>query len=316
MFKRHACAGSKFPLREFLGVLLRLSNFLALEYLKLGEATTHCPACERLIARRYLCDRCQVVSLESDEPSQGKLFNLSGKGAISPSCPGCSWATNAAVQKHRCKELGISLTTARPLCPFCNEATALPVEKILGVFNELCQEVKLLRTEQSRLAVSLDALIAKFADSINKRFDSLRKELADLKQGARETISQPGRNVIEFPVAAEDYLRRVGSNLVPIKHDYLRNMAIRIADGEATTMCLVNDDSAPDNMNYVVPQHKRFQSKSDFMAYYSDYFNCPNPSAGEITIISPAVVSKAVGGWLLHKKGELKCDSGVEIFQY
>jgi hypothetical protein len=115
-----------------------------------------------------------------------------------------------------------------------------------------------------------------------------------------------GQSRVEFPMTAENYLSRVENNLVPVKYDYIKKMLLRVDDGEGL-MFLVEDGSAPGNMYYVVPQIKRFQAKGDFMAY-SEYFDCANPSAGEIMIIQPATAYRAPGGegWMLHDKGVLK----------
>lgn len=118
-------------------------------------------------------------------------------------------------------------------------------------------------------------------------------------------VAAARRNVIEFPITAENYFDRVRGDLVPVRHDDLRRMLVRADDGEGT-MYLVNDGSAG-NMSHVVPQLKRFTKRAEYDTHYSDYFELPNPAGGEITIIRPAVVFRdPSGGWQLHQRGELK----------
>src|SRR4051794_19727657 len=53
------------------------------------KAKSNCAFCNRLIARRYLCHRCRMISFESDENKQAKQINLDGNGSPLPHCPGC-----------------------------------------------------------------------------------------------------------------------------------------------------------------------------------------------------------------------------------
>ena len=48
-----------------------------------------CPVCSRKSSLLYLCDRCYVISFESNTPLQTKNFTLTPEGAPQPSCPGC-----------------------------------------------------------------------------------------------------------------------------------------------------------------------------------------------------------------------------------
>ena len=48
-----------------------------------------CPVCTRKSSLIYVCDRCYVISFESNTPLQTKNFTLTGEGVPQPSCPGC-----------------------------------------------------------------------------------------------------------------------------------------------------------------------------------------------------------------------------------
>ena len=98
---------------------------LWLSNLSKGEKTGgQCLVCSREIKRRYLCDQCKVISLESDEPVKRKSFTIA-RGVVTPSCPGCSKLNaGSVVREHECEEAGIEFTTAHVLCPFCDEQIA------------------------------------------------------------------------------------------------------------------------------------------------------------------------------------------------
>lgn len=80
-----------------------------------------CPVCTRRSSLLYLCDRCHVISFESNTPLQTKNFTLSSDGVPQPSCPGCLRSAAADIHEHFCEELGTSFITALTTCPVCEE---------------------------------------------------------------------------------------------------------------------------------------------------------------------------------------------------
>jgi hypothetical protein len=192
------------------------------------------------------------------------------------------------------------------------ESLSTKQAELPGALNAQSGNLQPISVELSRLQTTvgkMEAVLTATAHTVQ----NIRQSLPGVPQQQQHyaddvsvTMPVPRSSVVEFPITAEDYQNRVASDLVPVSHNYLKKMLVRVDDDEGV-MFVVEDGSAPDNMNFVVPQLKRFQAKGDFMPY-SDYFDCPNPAAGEITIISPALVYRASsgGGWLLHKRGELK----------
>jgi formylglycine-generating enzyme required for sulfatase activity len=83
-----------------------------------------CVVCERTTAMRYVCDACQVVSIESAVPVLRKLYSITTKNGIAPACPGCGRHSDSSPAEHQCRDIGISLLTSREACPFCE--TAIP----------------------------------------------------------------------------------------------------------------------------------------------------------------------------------------------
>ena len=80
-----------------------------------------CPVCTRRSSLLYLCDRCHVISFESNTPLQTKNFTLNADGVPQPSCPGCLRAAAADNHEHSCEQLGATFITALNTCPICEE---------------------------------------------------------------------------------------------------------------------------------------------------------------------------------------------------
>jgi hypothetical protein len=80
-----------------------------------------CPVCTRRSSLLYLCDRCHVISFESNTPLQTKNFTLTADGAPQPSCPGCLRPASADLHEHTCDEINASFVTGLSSCPICEE---------------------------------------------------------------------------------------------------------------------------------------------------------------------------------------------------
>ena len=80
-----------------------------------------CPVCTRRSSLLYLCDRCHVISFESNTPLQTKNFTLNSDGVPQPSCPGCLHSASADLHEHVCDALGTTFMTALNTCPVCEE---------------------------------------------------------------------------------------------------------------------------------------------------------------------------------------------------
>jgi len=80
-----------------------------------------CSVCTRRSSQLYLCDKCYVITFESNTPLQTKNFTLTAEGVPQPSCPGCLRAAPADLHEHTCDEANTSFITALSTCPICNE---------------------------------------------------------------------------------------------------------------------------------------------------------------------------------------------------
>lgn len=80
-----------------------------------------CPVCTRRSSLLYLCDRCHVISFESNTPLPTKNFTLTADGVPQPSCPGCLHPAAADLHEHFCDLLNTTFITALDTCPVCSE---------------------------------------------------------------------------------------------------------------------------------------------------------------------------------------------------
>jgi hypothetical protein len=80
-----------------------------------------CPVCTRGTSLLYLCDRCHVISFESNTPLQTKNFTLNTDGVPQPSCPGCLRSAATDQHEHFCEQLNATFITALNTCPLCEE---------------------------------------------------------------------------------------------------------------------------------------------------------------------------------------------------
>ena len=190
-----------------------------------------CPTCTRRSSLLYLCDRCYVISFESNTPLQTKNFTLTADGAPQPSCPGCLRPASTDLHEHTCDEVNASFVTGLSACPICEE----------------------------------------------------RLDIAPA-----------------FPSLVAEYLKRTRSaNKINVTFDYETGAFVPVEDGE---FVVVTNTDQP----VVLPRSPRFSTKRDFYEYFQDYYHCPNPDAGEVQIIEPAVVARAGNGWTLEAPGALE----------
>jgi hypothetical protein len=80
-----------------------------------------CAVCTRRSSLLYLCDRCYVISFESNTPLQTKNFTLTAEGAPQPSCPGCLRPAATDLHEHTCDVANASFITGLNACPICDE---------------------------------------------------------------------------------------------------------------------------------------------------------------------------------------------------
>jgi hypothetical protein len=110
-----------------------------------------------------------------------------------------------------------------------------------------------------------------------------------------------------FPISTIDYLGKMKRFALVVKPDFQNGILVIDPEGKGE-LALIRDSKIDDDLQplFVVPRAGQFQTKQDFHTYYEKYYDCAQPSAGEVWIVEPAAVSKVPGGWLLREKGVLE----------
>lgn len=103
-----------------------------------------------------------------------------------------------------------------------------------------------------------------------------------------------------FPSLVSHYLKRTKSaNKLNVTFDYETGAFVPVEDGEFVIVTNLDQD-------VVLPRASKFSTKRDFYEFYQDYYHCPNPDAGDVQIIRPAIVSRLENGWTLEATGLLE----------
>lgn len=133
--------GHGFPKQAVWAYCCDCATFWPYDRIKRGSQLADCPVCERQIAKRYLCNSCQLISVESTALVRRKAHFIDSSG-VKPDCPACGCVANGASLEHDCADVGISFLTARFTCLFCDVQIAANdaerAEEIAGVLCSGC----------------------------------------------------------------------------------------------------------------------------------------------------------------------------------
>jgi hypothetical protein len=179
------------------------------------------------------------------------------------------------------------------------------------------------KNQQSDLAGKLSAL-ASTQGELSTRLGDIQTEVRSLGRLVRDaaldggirgsatpassqTDQTPPKDDPAFPISAGDYLERMRRFSIVVKPDFQNGILVDDPEGRGE-LALIRDARVPDDIQplFVIPRSTQFQTKQDFHTYFEKYYDCQKPSAGEVWIIDPAVVSTVPGGWQLREKGVLE----------
>jgi len=103
-----------------------------------------------------------------------------------------------------------------------------------------------------------------------------------------------------FPATVADYLKRTkAANKINVTFDYESGAFVPVEDGEFVVITGLEQP-------VVLPRATKFSAKRDFYEYYQDYYHCPNPDAGDVQILQPALLVRVGNGWTLAETGLLE----------
>ncbi len=110
----------------------------------------------------------------------------------------------------------------------------------------------------------------------------------------------------DFPCKVSEYISNLKAPPTVLRFDGQANTLKASPVGDYVLVPRVPGINVP----VVIPNAKRFESKSDYYDTYYELFNCDNPSAGEVIVLRPATVEKLDSGWQIKETGviEIKAD--------
>ena len=104
-----------------------------------------------------------------------------------------------------------------------------------------------------------------------------------------------------FPCSVAAYLEKLPRSAVPVCFLVEQSLLKEAKEGEYFLIPMAG--ASP--VSIVIPRAVKLSSKQDYYNSYYELFNCENPVAGEVVIVSPAIVEAVEGGWQLKETGFL-----------
>lgn len=102
-----------------------------------------------------------------------------------------------------------------------------------------------------------------------------------------------------FPCSVAAYLEKLPRSAVTARFDSESGLVQESPSGECYLVSVARDSA----LSIVIPKSESLNTKQDYYNSYYELFNCENPLAGEVTIISPAIVEAVEGGWQVREAG-------------
>ena len=107
-----------------------------------------------------------------------------------------------------------------------------------------------------------------------------------------------------FPCSVAAYLEKLPQSSVSAKFNSESGLVQESTSGECFLVPLARGSA----LWIVIPKSKSLNTKQDYYNSFYELFNCENPLAGEVTIISPAIVEAVEGGWQVREAGFIEIE--------
>lgn len=111
-----------------------------------------------------------------------------------------------------------------------------------------------------------------------------------------------------FPCSVKAYIEKLPHSALAASFDAETSLLKEAPVGPYFVIPIARETS----LSVVIPSSVRLDSKQDYYNSYYELFNCENPGAGEVSILSPAVVEAVEGGWQLKEAGFIQIKPDVE----
>jgi hypothetical protein len=102
-----------------------------------------------------------------------------------------------------------------------------------------------------------------------------------------------------FPCSVKSYIEKLPPSALVAGFDPETSLLKEAPTGPYFLIPIARETS----LSIAIPSCVRLESKQDYYNSYYELFNCENPVAGEVSILSPAIVEAVEGGWQLREAG-------------
>ncbi|OYT72492.1 MAG: hypothetical protein CFK52_04620 [Chloracidobacterium sp. CP2_5A] len=248
--------------------------------LRLEGVTGYCPACDlywdmRQVERPDACPYCQAPDATLRLCQACELMTYWPREAPAhPRCPGCGASVEGEALPHACRLLRVTFVTQRRQCPTCRE----PIER---------SPAPVIAASATSAASGAPTVV---------REDSLPAAATDAAPAV--TVAPDGIALVA-PIQARELHQRYLPRLIRVHFDYNLRRFFRNEKG-LFYACGVG---APPSAYHIIPSWSRFGVAGDFTHWFSEIFDCEQPSGGDIWVHAPAVAD-AEGALL--RKGQLE----------
>ena len=189
-------------------------------------------------------------------------------------------------------------------CPVCERKL---------VRRSLCSECKILSVESDEagrrkaFSISAQGIVAPTCPGCLRRgtsqsFDHDCQDFAQAFFTSRESCPFCDERLEpppSFPCSVTVYLEKLPRSAVIVGFDSETGLVQESTAGECFLVPVARDSA----LSIVLPKSESLNAKQDYYNSYYELFNCENPLAGEVIIISPAIVEAVEGGWQVREAG-------------
>jgi hypothetical protein len=112
-----------------------------------------------------------------------------------------------------------------------------------------------------------------------------------------------------FPCPVKSYIEKLPHSAVAGGFDPESGLLKEAPAGQYFLIPIARESS----LSIVIPSSARLSSRQDYYNSYYELFNCENPVAGEVIILSPAIVEGVEGGWRLRETGLIEIMPDPEL---
>jgi tetratricopeptide (TPR) repeat protein/ribosomal protein L32 len=191
--------------------------------------------------------------------------------------------------------------SARYLCNYCNTLSLDSLSAAKGREFYLSLEGVPLPSCPGCLKKDEKALLEHECEAFSAAFTTARETCPFCHEKLAAAFS--------FPASVSEYLKEFTGDKLEVGFDTESRQLVKASPGDF--LLLQARDGSQGNM--VLPSRARFATQQEFFRHYKDYYDCDEPAAGEVIVLSPAIVQKEGRGWSLKELGRLRINTFVDL---